>query len=94
MGKYGGGWDGGNIYNQEELTFMRIFCLQTGEYKDASKNVRMYLRHSSNVIVDLWYMILNHFGVNHFISIVSLDDYGPTDGPADQPMDGRTDIAC
>ena len=22
---------------------------------DASKNVRMYLRHSSNVIVDLWY---------------------------------------
>ena len=23
--------------------------------QDASKNVRMYLRHSSNVIVDLWY---------------------------------------
>ena len=22
---------------------------------DASENVRMYLRHSSNVIVDLWY---------------------------------------
>ena len=22
---------------------------------DASKNVRMYLRHSSNIIVDLWY---------------------------------------
>ena len=67
---------------------MRIFCLQTGEYKDASKNVRMYLRHSSNVIVDLWYMILNHFGVNHLISVV-FTNWGPTDGRTDR----RTDIA-
>ena len=32
----------------------------------------------SNVIVDLWYMILNHFGVNHLISVVFTED-GPTD---------------
>ena len=58
----------------------------TGEYKDASKNVRMYLRHSSNVIVDLWYMILNHFGVNHFISVI-LTNCLLMDGWMDRPMD-------
>jgi len=77
---------------------MRIFCLRTGEYKDASKNVRMYLRHSSNVIVALWYLILNHFGVYHFISVVFTNWLpmdgpmdGPVDGPTDGPMDGPTD---
>ena len=50
----------------------------------------MYLRHSSNVIVDLWYMILNHFGVNHLISVV-FTNWGRTDGWTDGPMDGQTD---
>ena len=51
----------------------------------------MYLRHSSNVIVDLWYMILNHFGVNHFISVFIYWLW--TDRPTDRPTDRRSDIA-
>ena len=62
--------------------------------EDASKNVRMYLRHSSNVIFDLWYMILNHFGVNHFISVVFTNwlwTDRPTDGWTNGWMDRWTD---
>merc|ERR1712015_479235 len=41
-------------------------------------NVRMYLRHSYNVIVSL-YRILNRFGLNHVISI-DFTNWLPTDG--------------
>ena len=62
----------------------------------------MYLRHSYNVIVDVWFIILNNFGINHFISI-GFTNWGRTDGwtdgrtnkPTDRwtdgPMDQRTD---
>ena len=74
---------------------------QTAYYRDAqdsSKTVRMYLRHSCNVNVDLWYNILNHFGVNHFFLVVvtnwlrmdRLMD-GPMDGWTNGRMDGPTD---
>jgi len=46
----------------------------------------MYLRHSYNVIIDLWYIILNHFGANHFISI-GFTNWLLTDRLTDLPIE-------
>ena len=59
----------------EKLHFLSLSrCIKDGLTDQQTdrfsyRNVRMYLRHSYNVIVDLWFIILNHFGVNPFISI-------------------------
>ena len=48
------------------------------------------MRHFYYVIVDIWFIILNNFGINHFISI-GFTNWGRTDGRTDRPMDGRMD---
>ena len=54
--------------------------------RSSYRNVRMYLRHSYNVIVDLWFIILNRFGVNHFIS-TGFTNWLLTDRPTDLPIE-------